>query len=88
MTEMTRAQQTARVLALLDESFQARARGDRAEFDRLAQEAVRLDVDCVSVIQGGIVIGEIPNPETDYAGWSDYVATAQEQAEQEGGATA
>lgn len=81
---MTRAQLTARVLALLDESFQAHARGDRAEFDRLAQEAVQLDVACVSVIQGGIIIGEIPDPQRDYALWAEYVAAAQNAAAQEG----
>jgi hypothetical protein len=45
-----------------------------------AQEACRLDVDCVSVIQGGIYIGEIPNPEADYPAWAEYVQAAQERA--------
>jgi hypothetical protein len=37
-------------------------------------------VDCVSVIQGGIYIGEIPNPEADYPAWAEYVQAAQERA--------
>jgi hypothetical protein len=80
MDDVGRAQQTAQVLRLLDESFRAHARGDKPAADAAAQEACRLDVDCVSVIQGGIYIGEIPNPETDYPAWADYVAAAQGQA--------
>lgn len=80
MDDTQRAQQTAEVLRLLDESFRAHRAGDKATADRVAQEACRLDVDCVSVVQGGILIGEIPNPERDPVGWADYVQTAQEQA--------
>jgi hypothetical protein len=75
--EVDQKMRTARVLVLLDESFQARARGDQAVFNLLAQEAVRLDVHCVAVIHGGIIIGEIPNPERDYGAWAEYVAQAQ-----------
>ena len=80
MTDQERAELTARVLGLLDGSFRAHRAGDKAEADRLAQEACALDVDCVSVVQGGIVIGEIPSPERDYPAWAEYVAAAQEAA--------
>lgn len=81
--EAERSRQTAEVLALLGESFRAHRRGDKESADRLAQEACRLDVDCVSVVQGGIRIGEIPNPERDYSAWADYVAATQDQARED-----
>jgi hypothetical protein len=83
MTDAERSRRTAEVLELLDESFRAHARGDKLAADAAAQEACRLDVDCVSVVQGGTVIGEIPNPEADYPAWADYVAAAQDQARED-----
>jgi hypothetical protein len=80
MDDAARSRQTAQVLRLLDESFRAHACGDKQAADAAAQEACRLDVDCVSVIQGGIYIGEIPNPEADYPAWAEYVQAAQERA--------
>jgi fructose-1,6-bisphosphatase/sedoheptulose 1,7-bisphosphatase-like protein len=82
MDDTDRTRQTARVLELLDESFRAHRRGDKPAADAAAEEACRLDVDVVSVIQGGIYIGEIPNPERDYPAWADYVQAAQEQADE------
>lgn len=77
--DLTRRRLTVQVLDLLDASFQARARGDQAEFDRLAQEACALDVNVVSAVQGGIIIGQIPNPEADYPAWAGYVQAAHDQ---------
>lgn len=80
MDDEERTAQTARVLELLDGSFRAHHAGDHAASGLFAREAVELDVDCVSVIQGGILIGEIPNPETDYQAWADYVQAQQAKA--------
>jgi hypothetical protein len=80
MNDAERTRQTAEVLRLLDESFQAHRRGDKESADRAAQEACRLDLDCVSVVQGGIMIGEIPNPSRDPVAWADYVQDAQDRA--------
>lgn len=80
MNDAERTRQTAEVLRLLDESFRAHRRGDKEASDRAAQEACRLDVDAVSVVQGGIYIGEIPNPNTDYGDWWEYVQDAQDRA--------
>lgn len=74
-------QQTATVLELLDQSWCAHRAGNRAEAERLIVEAVELDVDCVAAVRGGILIGEIPNPETDYPAWADYVVTIRENAD-------
>jgi hypothetical protein len=32
----------------------------------------------MSGIQGGILIGEIPHPERDWAGWTAYVQAARD----------
>jgi hypothetical protein len=74
-------QRTAAVLELLDRSWVAHRTGNRTEAERLIMEAVELDVVCVSAVRGGILIGEIPNPETDYPAWADYVVTAREKAD-------
>jgi hypothetical protein len=78
MSDLDQRRRTVRVLGLLSDSFEARVRGDHAGMDRLMSEAAELDVDAVSVIQGGIVIGEIPNPERDWPAWGAYVAAARE----------
>lgn len=85
MNDAERSRQTAEVLRLLDESFRAHRDGDKEASDRHATEACRLDVDCVSVVQGGILIGEIPNPDSDYGAWADYVAAAQGRARDDEG---
>lgn len=71
---MSGLQTTAAVLRLLDESFRARQRGDQAECALALAAAARLDVDVVAAVEGGITIGEIPNPERHYEAWADYVA--------------
>jgi hypothetical protein len=78
MADLEQRRRTVRVLGLLSESFEAHQRGDTAAMDRLMSEAAALDVDAVSVIQGGIIIGEIPNPERDWPAWAAYVAAAGE----------
>lgn len=78
---MTREEQTAQVLDLLDRSLRAYDAGDEAESHRLRDEALQLDALCVSAVVGGIQIGEIPNPASDPLGWADYVAAARERAD-------
>jgi hypothetical protein len=78
MADLEQRRRTVRVLELLSESFEAHARGDTPAMDRLMSEAAELDVDAVSVIQGGIIIGEIPDPGRDWPAWAAYVAAARE----------
>lgn len=73
MTDEARRQLTVTVIDLLDRSFQAYHRGDRAEFERLREEATDLDAFCVNAIIGGMRIGEVPNPQTNPEDWAEYV---------------
>lgn len=75
-----RATLTAAVLLLFGESFAAYAAGDRAAADRHLGHAALLDATCVLAVQGGMTIGEIPNPERDPDGWDDYLSTALDNA--------
>jgi hypothetical protein len=89
MSDLDQRRRTVRVLELLSDSFEAHERGDTAGMDRLMSEAAELDVSAVSVIQGGIMIGEIPNPERDWPSWVEYVSVNREglarmEAEEEG----
>ncbi|NJP33713.1 hypothetical protein [Micromonospora thermarum] len=79
MTDEERTRQTLRVLELLDESIQAYRRGDKVGSDLAAKAACRLDVHVVSAVQGGILIGEIPNPERDPLAWADYLQAIRER---------
>jgi hypothetical protein len=74
MTDEERRRLTGRVIHLLDLCVKAYRRDDRPEFIRLREEATGLDAFCVSAILGGIMLGEIPNPETDPDGWAQFVA--------------
>jgi hypothetical protein len=78
MTDLEQKRRTVRVLELLSESFEAHRRGDDETFRRVLDEAVDLDPAALTVIQGGIRIGEIPNPERDWPAWGEYVSVNQE----------
>ena len=67
------------MLNLLDDSFAAHARGDSAAAAAAIHEAARADPFAFTGIQGGLMIGEIPNPEVDPDGWSRYVQAARDQ---------
>jgi hypothetical protein len=67
-----------RVLHLLDESARAFSRGDREAAQRAMDAANEVDASAVSVITGGMRIGEVPRPEADPDGWSDYIAANEE----------
>lgn len=77
LTPIDRKRRAADVLDLLDRSYQAFYQGNTETSMSLAEEAADLDVHIVAAVQGGIMIGEIPNPKHDYAAWSDYVSSAR-----------
>ena len=78
MSNLDQRRRTVRVLELLSESVKAYACGDASAADRLIQEAAEVDVMAMSGIQGGILIGEIPHPEQDWAEWTMYVQAARD----------
>jgi hypothetical protein len=78
MSDLDQHRRTVRVLGLLSKSVEAYTRGDASAADRLIREAAEADVMAMSGIQGGILIGEIPNPERDWAEWSAYVQAARD----------
>lgn len=75
------ADTTAATLELLDRSWQAYAAGDNKRGRYLLNLAQEADPVGVSVVTGGIAIGEIPNPDTHYSAWADYVVSARERAD-------
>lgn len=77
-TELEQRRRNVQVLDLLTESLEAHALGERAESARLQDEALSLDSQAMVVITGGMLIGEVPNPEHDWTGWSEYVAAQRE----------
>jgi len=78
MADLEQKRRTVRVLELLTESFEAHRRGDDEGFRRALDEAAVLDPFAVHGIRGGIVIGEIPNPERDWLLWAEYVQVNRE----------
>ena len=78
MGDLEQKRRTVRVLELLTESFEAHVRGDDEAFRAALDAAAELDGFALSGIQGGIVIGEIPNPERDWPLWVEYVSVNQE----------
>ena len=78
MADLEQKRRTVRVLELMDASFQAHQRGDDEGFRRALDEAVALDPLAVHGIRGGIMIGEIPNPERDWPSWGEYVSVNRE----------
>ena len=73
MSDLEQKRRTVRVLELLDKSFRAHARGDIASCDALVNEALELDAAVVGVVQGGLIIGEIPRPEEHPDEWLEYL---------------
>jgi hypothetical protein len=78
MSDLEQKRRTVRVLELLSESFEAHRRGDDEAFRRALDEAMELDLFAYDGIRGGIMIGEIPNPERDWPAWGEYVSVNQE----------
>jgi hypothetical protein len=75
--------QTAKVLQLMDEVYRAHRDGRREDFDRLSREVRELDVERVGAIQGGMFIGEIPDPAQNYPAWDEFVQSAVDAANEE-----
>lgn len=73
MDTLDRKRQTMRVLELLDDSARAHREGRGEDSSALIVEALALDLDTVSVVQGGILIGEIPHPHHDPEAWAEYL---------------
>lgn len=73
MGDLDQKRRTVRVLELMDESWRAFARGDTAGCDAAIVEALSVDADVVSVVRGGMVIGEIPRPEEHPGEWLAYL---------------
>jgi hypothetical protein len=78
MADLKQKRRTVRVLELLSESFEAHARGDDEAFRRALDEAMEHDLPAYDGIWGGIMIGEIPNPERDWPVWVEYVSINRE----------
>jgi hypothetical protein len=78
MSDLDQRRRTVRVLELLGESVEAHARGDAAASERLISEAADVDAFAMSGIHGGILIGEIPSPDRNWAGWCEYVQAAKD----------
>jgi hypothetical protein len=74
--ELEQRRRTVRVLELLDQSHAAYIRGDLAACDRALIDAIATDLDAMAVIEGGMRIGEIPNPDAD--AWAEYLADARD----------
>ncbi len=73
MADLEQKRRSVRVLDLLDESFQAHQRGDSEAFRRALDAALECDADVVAVVQGGMIIGEIPRPEDHWPEWCAYL---------------
>ncbi|MEU7591277.1 hypothetical protein AB0A95_33895 [Micromonospora sp. NPDC049230] len=78
--DVDQATRTAAVLRLFGDSFDAFAAGDREDADRYLGWAALIDPFCVSGVHGGIMIGQIPNPEHNPDDWDDYLAAAMSNA--------
>lgn len=79
MNELERKRLTARVLELLDASACAHAEGRRDESRALIRQACETDVAAVSVVQGGIIIGQIPHPQSQPQEWAEYLAANRDE---------
>ena len=79
MSELDQLRRNVRVMDLLTESAVAWSRGDREEADRLINAALECDASVVSVVRGGMLIGELPRPQEDPDAWSEYVEANREK---------
>lgn len=64
---------TRQVLELLDQSVHAHRTGNAAAVTVLLDAAMEIDAAVVQAVRGGILLGEIPNPDTDPQAWADYL---------------
>lgn len=73
MADLEQKRRTVRVLELMDASFRAHQRDDHAAFEAAMNEALEIDAGVVSVVRGGMIIGEIPRPEEYPGEWLEYL---------------
>lgn len=71
--DLDQTRRSVRVLELLDESAQAHKAGDKTRADLLFEEASKLDHTAVSIIYGGMLIGEIPRPDSQPLEWAEFL---------------
>lgn len=71
--ELEQRRRDVRCLELIDASHRAWGRGLRRATHRLAEAAAGVAPDTYVFVMGGIMIGEVPGPERDPAGWADYL---------------
>jgi len=79
--ESDQAHRTARVLTLLDESWQLWEAGDQMRSTVARIKASDVDPVVVLAVKTGMILGEIPDPARDYPAWAGYVESAREAAE-------
>jgi nucleotide-binding universal stress UspA family protein len=79
VSDLEQLRRNVRVMDLLTDSAVAWSRGDRDEADRLINEALECDAAVVSVVRGGMVIGELPRPAEDPVAWQEYVESNREK---------
>lgn len=82
MYDVDQLRRNVQVMDLLTRSFDAHSRGDIPACNRFADEALDCDPMVFSALQGGMIIGEVPNPERDWAGWREYVDSARDKLAQ------
>lgn len=78
--ESDQAHRTARVLTLLDESWQLWEAGDQMRSTVARIKATDVDHVVVLAVKTGMILGEIPDPARDYPAWAAYVESAREHA--------
>ena len=79
MYDVDQLRRNVKVMDLLTRSYEAHSRGDRQTFERAFDEAVETDTAAVSVLRGGMLIGEVPKPGEDWEAWLDYVQAARDK---------
>jgi hypothetical protein len=79
VTGIEQLRRTVRVLDLMTKSFEAHERGDGEASGNAIDEALACDAQAVTAVHGGMLIGEVPDPERDLYGWDAYVAAAHDR---------
>ena len=77
--EESQAVRTARVVVLLDEAWMARQAGQADASDAAVKAAIELDPLAVSGVRGGMLIGQLPDPQRDPDGWAEFVESMRER---------
>ena len=77
--DIDQLRRNVQVMDLLTRSYEAHYRGDREVFESAFDEAMEIDAAAVSVLRGGMMIGEVPNPERDWETWTEYVQAARDK---------